>query len=455
MVRTLTRPPQLVRPVLPVRSFAMVALTALALMLGAACDKPSSDNIQLWKTTQKGPDRLHDALADHGVTPRLRAEAAVALVDIGQAETVDTTLTSLPSEDRVAIAKELQPLCEVAMKDPAPDKALAYRDALYSLRQFVPPDEQKGIDAALLPALEADLKTGHLQQGRHSVDKMLTAIGTDAGVMLARVLAEPDASYPQAAELLGKVGNDQAREAGGVALVARAKTDKTERRVDRHLKGKEPDGAIYKALGVVGGPTAVKFLEDTVLGANKDDAAFAVRALQERRDPAVLPFALKVAADTKADKIVRDEMFGVIETVGGLEALRGLTGIISSDREEIVRYRAFESALTAAKLEAIGPALEAFPASTAYKKVDVDDLLVKLLEKLGQPARPALVKTLESQSALARMTAVLALEQVGRAPDADAVQKLASDSTPVKGFPAGDTIGKEAARVAAVLKTKT
>ena len=37
------------------------------------------------------------------------------------------------------------------MKDPSPDKALAARDALYSLRQFVTPDDQKRIDAALLP----------------------------------------------------------------------------------------------------------------------------------------------------------------------------------------------------------------------------------------------------------------------------------------------------------------
>jgi HEAT repeat protein len=424
--------------------------TALWLAVGgAACDKPSSDNIQIWKTTEKGPDRLRDALGDHSVTPRLRAEAAVALVDIGQAESVDTIFQTLPSDDRAAIAQDLEPLDEVGMKDPNPEKALAARDALYSLRQFVTPDEQKHIDAALLPALEADLKTGHLRQGRHSVDKMLTAIGSDSGAMLARVLAAPDASVPQAAELLGKVGDPNARDTGGAALVARVKADKHGGKKD------EPDGAMFKALGEVGGPTAVKFLEDKALGANKDEAAFAVRALQERRDPAVLPFALKVAADTKADKIVRDEMFGVIETIGGLEALRGLTGIISSDREEIVRYRAFESALAAAKTEAIVPALDAFPASVTYKKVDVDDLLVKLIEKLGEAARPELVKALASTAALTRMAAVLTLEQIGKASDASPLEKLASDSTPVKGFPSGDTIGKEAARVADVLKKKT
>jgi hypothetical protein len=427
-------------------------LFLLACLLAAACDKPSSDNIQLWKTTQKGPDRLRETLADHSVPPRLRAEAAVAMVDIGEAETVDTVFATLPGDDRVEIAKSLQPMCEVAMKDPSPDKALAYRDALYSLRQFVPPDEQKRIDAALLPALEADLKTGHLRQGRHSVEKMLTAIGTDSGAMLARVLTEPEASYLQAGDLLGKIGDAETRDKGGVALVARAKAAHG---AGAGRKGKEPEGAIFKTLGAVGGPTAVKFLEDKVTGTNKDEAALAVRALQERRDPAVLPFAIKIASDARADKIVRDEMFGVIETIAGLEAQRGLLGIISSDKEEVVRYRAFESALVAGKADAVGPALEAFPASVAYKKVDVDDLLVKLIEKLGPPVRAPLVKMLTSQSPLARMTAVLALEQVGRAPDAAAVEKLAGDSTVVKGFPGGDTIGKEAARVAESLKKKS
>jgi hypothetical protein len=434
----------------PFRSARLASALLVALASFGGCNKASSDNIQLWKTTEKGPDRLRETLTDHGTPPRLRGEAAAALVDIGRSEEVDTTFQTLPPDDRAEIAKSLEPIYEVGMKDPSPEKALASRDALYSLRQFVTPDDQKRIDAALLPALEAELKGGHLKQGRHSIDKMLTAIGPDAGAMLARVLAEPDAAYGQAAELLGKIGDADAREKGGVALVARAKSEKA-----GAGKKKEPDDAIFKALGAVGGPTAVKYLEEKVTGPNKDEAALAVRALQERRDPAVLPFAIKVASDPKADKIVRDEMFGVIEAIGGLEAQRGLLGIISSDKEEIVRYRAFESALTAGKAEAIQPALEAFPAAVAYKKVDVDDLLVKLIEKLGQPARPVLVKTLDSSAPLARMTSVMSLEQVGRAPDAPAVEKLAGDTTSVKGFPAGDTIGKEAARVAEVLKKKS
>ena len=65
--------------------------------------------------------------------------------------------------------------------------------------------------------------------------------------MLARVLAEPDASYLQAAELLGKIGDDDAREKGGAALVARAQIGKV-RRPRTEERGPRVD---LKALGAL------------------------------------------------------------------------------------------------------------------------------------------------------------------------------------------------------------
>jgi len=426
----------------------VILLAAGAVSFLGACNKPTSDSIQLWKTTEKGPERLHDALADHGVPPKLRAEAAVALVDIGKSEEVDTVIAGLPADDRAEIAKTLAPGYEAAMtaQGPTGERALAYRDALFSLRQSLPAqgDDQKRIDAVLLAALENDLKAGKLRQGRHSLDKMLTAIGPDSAAMLVRLLGT-DAPYGPPAELLAKIGDDASRDKGAAALVARVpELKKTEKRPE----------FIFRAIGLLGGPTAVKFLEDKVTSGDKEDALLATRALGERRDPAVLPFALKVASDTRADKTVRDEMFGVVENVGGLDAEKGLVSVISSDKDEIVRYRAFEAMLGARKAEGIQPGLEAFPASGTYKKVDVDDLLVKLIEKQGATARPALVKTLSSRAPLARMTAAMALEQIGHAGDAPALQKVAGDTTPIKGFPAGETVGKQAARAAEAVKKR-
>ena len=191
----------------------MLALLIALPVIGPAlaCSKPTSDNIQLWKTTQKGPDRLHEALADPTVAPRLRAEAAAALVDIGRADEAEAVMAQIPAGERAEILKTLIPADEVAMKDPTPDKSLAVRDALFSVRAYASLEEQKQIDSALLPAIANDLRTGHLRNGRHSIEKVLTAIGPDSGTMLADVLGDPVPSYPVAADLLGKVGDETAR----------------------------------------------------------------------------------------------------------------------------------------------------------------------------------------------------------------------------------------------------
>src|SRR5262249_4086331 len=138
-----------------------------------------------------------------------------------------------------------------------------------------------------------------------------------------------------------------------------------------------------------------------------------------------------------------------------LDSEKGLVGIISSDKDEIVRYRAFESILAARKADGIQPGLEAFPASATYKKVDVDDLLVKLIEKQGANARPALIKTLASRAPLAARPGAGARDQRGRAPDAPAREKLNGDPPPIRGSPAGETVGKQAARAAEIVKKRS
>ena len=55
----------------------------------------------------------------------------MALVDLGRSNEVDAILSAASADDRAEITKTLEPAYEVAMKDPAPEKALAYRDALY------------------------------------------------------------------------------------------------------------------------------------------------------------------------------------------------------------------------------------------------------------------------------------------------------------------------------------
>lgn len=423
---------------------ALLAVVALT-----SCESVSSEKIQRWKTTQKGPDKLEAALRDAKIPAQLRAEAAVALGEIELAEKVDQTMAALPAAERWEILKSLIPMYIERLKDPSVPKARDARDALFSVRQYAPPEEQKQIDAALLPALEKDLREGRFTGGRHSLDKILSAIGPAASPLLVKLIQDPNTPYGGLADLLMKVGDDASREQAGAALVKRA------------TGMPEIPPAMWKALGSVGGREVNNFLIARVEKGWDQDGVQAAQAMQQRRDPQLLAFAMEKAGDAGTKKAVRDEMFGVIEKIGGLEAQRGLTGIIASDPDEVVRYRAYEAALVSGGVEAIVPALEAFPTAASYKREDVVDFLVKDITKLGATAKPAALKALGSASPLARMTGVLALEApisgtagatLGGAADAAAVLKLAADKGTVKGFPAGSTVGKEASRVAGVLQ---
>lgn len=426
-----------------------LALTLVLCLAAGGCESVSPENIEKWKGTQKGPGKLKDALKSASVSPALRAEAAAALVAIGEADQVDLIVAELPQGERAEIARVLVPRFAQDMKGPDLGKARTARDALFSLRPHASPDDQRQIDAALLPSVEADLRAGRPAGGRHSHEKMLGAVGATAAPMLISLLEDPKVPFQAAAELLARIGDDASRERGGAALVKRAGA----------LAEVPP--VLWRTLGTLGGKAVLDFCVQRIEKGFERDAVAAAQALQQRREPSVLPVALRVAGDPRANKSVRDEMFGVVEKIGGAEAQQGLVAIIARDPEEMVRYRAYEAALAVGQAAAVVPALEAFPAKAAYKKEDVLDFLVKDIGKLGPAAKPAVLAALASPSPLARMTALLALEaplpsdprtRLGDAADAATVLKLAGDKGTVKGFPAGVTVGKEAARVADVLK---
>ena len=428
------------------RTLAVIGLSLLGVV---ACESVNSEKIETWKGTQKGPDRIEEALRSSNVPAKLRAEAAAALVDIGRPEKVDEILTASEAGERWEILKTLVEIHIKGMASPQVPKAREARDGLFSVRQYAPPEEQKRIDTALLAAIEKDLAEGRFTGGRHSLDKMLSAIGPASGPMLVKLLGDPKTPYRGLAELLVKVCDEPTRDQGGAALLKRLSSG-----------GVVPDD-LWLALGLLGGPAVTDYLAGKMQKGSAAEAIAAAKALQQSRFPGVLPLALKIAADAKANRELRGEAFGVIEKIGGPEAENGLIRIIAEDKNDLVRYRAHEAAIEIGKSAAIVPALQAFSAKLSFKKEDVIDFLVKDISKVGPSAKPQVLAALESSSPLARMTAILALEaplpatpkiRLGTAADAGVLLKLAGDTAKIKGFPAGATVGSEAKRVAALLQ---
>ena len=428
-----------------------LSVAALCVLAFSACEGATSERIEAWKGTQKGPDKIEATLQSSSVAANLRAEAAAALVDIGRPEKVDEVMAALPAGERWEILKSLVEIHIKGMASPQLPKARDARDGLFSIRQYAPPEEQKRIDTVLLASIEKDLSEGRFTGGRHSLDKLLTAIGPPSGPMLVRLLGEPKAPYKGLADLLVKVCDEATRDKGGAALLGRI------------APGHPVPNDMWLALGMLGGPTVTEFLSAKMQKGSSEEAIAAAKALQQSRFPSMLAPTLKLAGDAKANKELRGEAFGVIEKIGGPEALKGLLGIIAADKNDIVRYRAHEAALEVGKGDAIVPALQAFSGKLTFKREDVIDFLVKDISKIGVKAKPAVLAALASPAPLARMAAMLALEaplpsnpkaRLGSAEDAAAVAKLGDDQAKIKGFPPGVTVGTEAKRVALVLQGK-
>jgi hypothetical protein len=418
----------------------LVVTAALLLLVAAGCESVSSENIQRWRNTEKGPGKLEAALKDSSVSPELRAQAAAALVEIGMGGAVDTAVSAMPEAERGPVIAQLVPLYAETIEKGTVTKARDARDGLFGLRDPASPEERARIDRVLLPSIAKDLRSGRAAGGRHSITKILTTIGPGSGPVLLELLDEPASPYPAIVDVLVKVADPPTRERAGASLVKRAG------------RGPEIPVALWRALGAVGGRAVIEFLKSKVEKGHEKDAVAAAQALQQgTKDPDLTPFALKIAGDTKANKAVRDEMFGLLEYLGGASARDGAIRIVAEDPDELVRYRAYECALSTGKVEAVVPALEAFPLKASYKRDDVMDFLVKDIQKLGTAALPALRNALSSKAVLARMTGVLALEKMGSAADVSLLRSLQGDRATIKGFSPGQTVGKEASRVAGVL----
>ena len=423
----------------------------LCLLLGvaAACDV-TPEKIQTWKGTEKGPDKLTDAVGSSSVTPELRAQAVEALVELGLTANVAKALEGANAEERKSVVALAVPRLKLlAMgKDGQPTATERVqreaKDALFVLRPWAAPDVQAVIDETLLDWLMIDL-AGRMSAGGQGGEKILEAAGARAGQKLSDMIAAPassEASRLEGARELGRLGDAASRERAGAALVEKARHERT------------PTEGTLQEIGLVGGDHAVAYLTQLAEDSHGTEVTRekALLSLAQRGDPASLPAALRVAADSKAPGKIRDAGFQLAEKIG-VPALGGLGKLLTS-KEELVRWRTVEAMLSAGKAEAVEPVLEGIAPTASYAKDDVRSYVVHDMRGVGPTAVPHLKKELASQSPAARLCAVEALGELGTAADADAVAALAGDTTKLKGWKDAPTLGAEAKLVAGTLRQK-
>ena len=351
-------------------------------------------------------------------------------MQIGRPEAVEAALPSLPPGDREAVSAELVPLFVAQLERGSVNEARDARDGLFSLREGANPALQKQIDAALLPSLARELRAGRVAGGRYTMDRMLLAMGPPAA--------------PDAAADPGRAGGAVPGGGRGAGQDRRPR-DRATRRPPRWSSARgQQAGHCPRSCGGRWARSAASRRWSSCRRrssrATSRDAVLAAQALQQGpRMPGLVTLAMRLAGNQRANKAVRDEMFGLLEYVGTPEAKDG--------RGEHHRHRPRAAGALPGLRDGAGHRQgrrggrrrwrRSRPAAT-HKREDVVDFLAKDIQKIGPATgRPAAVSALASKSPLARMTGVLALETIGTAAEAPAVAKLAGDRATVKGFPPG------------------
>jgi hypothetical protein len=415
------------------------------LLLALASCGPSSSKIQAWKGQEpEGTQKLAAVVGDPGVDPALRGEAAAALVESGHSQELESAIAGLDIDARAALVPRavvgLTPL--VAGTG---ERAGEARAALYALReQIAAADARARIDAVLFPALVADVRAGRDRAGRLAVKDMLVGIGPPILPSLLPMLEDPAVPFATTVEVIDKVGDVEAKDKAGAALVTRA--------------GKLPSlpATLPPALNTLGGQAAADFLMKVVDGTNPTDAERAAAALAKLyRAKGIASFAARKAGSPTTPEVLRANLFLVTESHHGDEAKQALLALIRGSLEPATRYRAFQALLKSAGGGGILEGLEAFPANASYTHEDVHQQIIAPLQAMpGFDTRPPMFKAFESKAPLARLAAVLVIGNMGFESDAANLDKLAKDQGAVKGLPPDDRVGRQATRMAAQLRAK-
>lgn len=411
--------------------WVVVALAALS-----SCEV-TSEKIQRWKSTQKGPDKLRSAVSDDKLELGLRVEAAEALTDIGLVEPLADELRGLEEADRAKLGQRIVDVLQERLLAGQATEAgrgqLKAKDALFGLRGGLGPDQRARVDEMLLRWLAGDW--GRRSLGEHSGDKVASAAPASlAGPILAEAVAGKPELVVILAEQLRQVGRPEDRERGAAKLIDLARRQKPVAEL------------TLEALGKVGAAASRAFLLQ--LGSNErapsEERAKALQSLSLDPNPAVIATVGELAADPKQPDAVRSAAFEVLEVIPAARAAEVLGQIVARDKKEVVRYRSAEALVRCCKAAGVAKLLESLPTEYSYAPADVADFLEADIKKLGEAVLPVLRQALSAPSWIARLVAVRVLADIGKSEDRARLEPLVADKTRLKGWDAAATIGAQA-----------
>ncbi len=222
-------------------------LAMLAFTLLSGC-KVTSDDIEYWKGTVKGPGKIVAVLSSERYPLELRTQAALALIEmerndvsgVGELQRALQALQSTNPEVTQQVVDGMVPGLQAMMRggDSAPGEEggppLAQqraKDAAYILIAYASPASKQQLMSAVVGWYAVDFADRHLS-GDYSAEQVVRSLGAPAAGLLVDALnsPQPQRATVKTAQLIGQTGAaaTQPRARGSLFAISR-ETDSGER----------------------------------------------------------------------------------------------------------------------------------------------------------------------------------------------------------------------------------
>lgn len=219
------------------------------------------EDLEKWKTTQKGPDKLGAVLLDDRYDAEIRARAAVALADVGefaQWDMLEKAFKVIEEPQRTQIIDAMVPHVETMMREgtkpPSPPlkSQVSAKDLAHLVLPYSTGASKTRIEDLLIEWCVADFNQ-RFYIGRKSIDIIIEDVGQRASESLIDLLGPESEVYDKVTEYLDKMASEEIQNKAGARLIERAR-----KRMENY-NGKI-DQSLLVSLGRMGGPEVRAFL---------------------------------------------------------------------------------------------------------------------------------------------------------------------------------------------------
>lgn len=473
------------------------------LLLALTQCKVTSDDIDTWKGTVKGPGKMVAVMLAEKYDMTLRTDAALALVEMerqdvdGVAE-LQRAIQKLGGPARKAIIDGLTPGILVMMNEapqgsdpalsgPTPRQTRA-KDAAFLLIPNAEAEKRTQLTKAVVGWYVEDFNRRNLA-GNFSAEQVVRALGAPAARQLVDAL---NARLPQQAliklsELIGQLGAPDAKSDAGRKLVAieqemasagfrdwlveqintqmRARGGKID--AARVQKAAQLNQANFIANAAV---PAMKYLADqpavaerllTIAenhqGATTDLRAKALMALEGKATPEQLDRLLALALDNRNPARVRDYAFDRVGDIRSARALPPMWPLVQDAKNQRLRWRAGELVLAIGGNGVLKEFFAKLPSGNgvSYEPEELEGYATRMGQMTPHPTE-LLHKQLESQDWWAQVIALKYFERKGALADIPAMEALQASRSSVSGEHWGSigTVGEVAEKAIAGLRER-